>query len=207
MQPMLLTDYLLGNSFHKKYKDTFVEQAPTFIHSLRNIEFIRDKSGNYKFKDQNELYMPFIELSYRNKSVGNFFIVFQRYLNNPINIIQESKLDESTSYDFKEDINCFINPKYLIDDDKERVEGVFVSLVPENNELVIIYFYKNSEKIGHLRTNLTNIKLGLNLRNIDRQVLTLLSYYESNKNNLTIYKDDIKTKYRGRFTEQEYIKI
>ena len=208
MQPMLLPDYLLGNSFNSKYKDTFIEQAPTFIYSIQDIEFELTSNGNYRYKENTEIYKPFIQWSYSNQSIGNFFIIFKRYFNKPLNLIQEnSKLENYEWYNFKNEINCFIRTNGIKDFEGDLIEGAFASLVPDTDELVIVYFYKGAGKVGHLRTNLTNVKLGLSLQEHDKKILTLLKRYDQNQKNLKLIKDNIKDKYKGRFTQLPYIII
>ena len=80
MEPLLISDYLLGNSFHKKYQDTFIEQAPSFIHDLNHFDFIRQMDGQYKFSENSELTEMFIRISAQDPAAGIFFICFQKYL-------------------------------------------------------------------------------------------------------------------------------
>ena len=206
MQAMLLPDYILGNTFSPDYKETFVEQAPTFIYSIQDIEFEISPQGDYKYKENSELYHPFMQWSYHNQSIGNFFIIFKRYLDSPLNIIQKSpKLEDYQWHDFKEEINCYIKPNNLRDEEDELIEGVFVSLVPASQELVVVYFYKGAKKVGHFRSNLTNVKMGLHLREHDRKVLNLLRNYDLKRDELVVKKDNIKKKYVGRFTQLPYV--
>ena len=207
MQPKLFTDYILGNCFHKKYKDTFVEQAPTFIHSLPMINFKVDGLGNYVFEENNEFYAPFIQWSYTNKSIGNFFIIFKRYMEKPLNIIMEKPLkDISQEYhEFKSSITAYIRPNSFYDQEGDLVEAIFASIIPETKEVIFVYFYKNGGKVGHLRNNLTNVKMGIHLREEDRAVLSILAKYDKNKEDLEVQKDQVKPKYLKSFTEQPYI--
>ena len=207
MQPMLLSDYILGDSFSKKYQDTFVEQAPTFIHSLRDIEFIRDGAGNYQFKEKSELYVPFIQISYNNKSLGNFFIIFQKYMENPLNIIQVNKKPYHSDFKYEKKITCYLKPKDLFDEEGESIQDVFLNIDPLVGEVVIVYFYSKAKKVGYLRTTVTSLNLGLHIREHDRRILSVVQEYLNNGDAYELKKDEIKDKYKGKFTEQEYLEI
>lgn len=205
MQSMILPDYLLGNAFSSKYKDTFVAESPMYIYSLLDIEFIRDSLGNYQFKERNEMSEPFIQMSHYNKSLGNFFILFQRYMKSNVNLIQSKSVLFDSGYVYDKEITCYIKPRNLKDDEGETIKDAFVTIQPDTGEVIIIYFYGGSNQVGHLRTNIMNIAVGMSVRNHDKQILAVVQEYQSK--NYKPNKDIIKDKYKGRFTEMEYIII
>lgn len=198
----ILPEYLLGEAFDPKYKETFIEQIPFFIHSLDEISFDLDKNGNYKFSKVDEISRPFIEMSAQNISIGNFFIVFQRYLKQSLNLIWNGAI--SDTIDNLSDFNAYIKfEKELFDHENQKIQHCFASINKKYDEIILVYFYKDPKYISYTRNKISNLYIGeKTLKNHDIITLKIISYFL--KNNLQENKDIIKNKYKHRFSEKPY---
>lgn len=206
MQPFLLTDYILGNTFSEKYANTFIGEVSFYIYSLPDVEFIKDVAGNYLFKEKNEYTDPFIKASYFNPSLGNFFIIFQKYMKSPLNLIQSKKYSYSNQFSYKS-ITCYIKLNQIQDNDGEFIKDAFVMIDTQTLEVVLVYFYGDSNKVGHFRTNIPGLILGKEINEHDKQVLSIIQEYQKNPLKYKETRDILKKKYKGRFTEQPYVQI
>lgn len=208
MQPLLISDYILGYSFNKRYAGTLIEQLPTFVHQLVLFKFQRSPNGDYQFPGHNDTTDIFIRMSMQEKSYGVLLIVLQKYLNDVANESQKNVIfnpeTKKEEIDLPDKFTGLVKIENFHDIGGDLVEGIFTHIDKELNEVILAYVYR-SGAIGFCRCNYNNIHFNTEIQLMDKEVLKHLSVLKDKE--LKFTKDNVRDKHKNRFTQQPYLKL